>query len=242
MASMIEFKAVSHHFDGRTVLSEIDLRLTEKRIAIIGANGSGKTTLARMLNGLILPHRGEVLVDGVSTAKDAASARRLVGYVFQNPEHQIVMPTVEEDIAFGLRNMNLPKTEIAAKVDAILAAHGFAGRRAAPAYLLSGGEQKLLSLISVLVMEPRYIVFDEPLNSLDLAARRRFSRLMRDLPQTVITISHDFELIADYERALLIHEGRLAADGAPALVSRRYVEIVDAAEARAEAAMQRGHP
>jgi biotin transport system ATP-binding protein len=237
---MIEFKAVSHHFDGRAVLSAIDLSLSEKRIAIIGANGSGKTTLARMINGLILPDKGEVLVDGVSTAKDAARARRLVGYVFQNPEHQIVMPTVEEDIAFGLRNMNLPKAEIAAKVDAILEAHGFTGRRAAPAYLLSGGEQKLLSLISVLVMEPRYIIFDEPLNSLDLAARRRFSRLMRDLPQTAITITHDFELIADYERALLIHEGRVAADGPPGDVARRYVEIVDAAEA--EAAVQRGRP
>jgi biotin transport system ATP-binding protein len=227
---MIELKAVSHHFDGRAVLSAIDLSLSEKRIAIIGANGSGKTTLARMLNGLILPDKGEVLVDGVSTAKDAARARRLVGYVFQNPEHQIVMPTVEEDIAFGLRNMNLPKAQIAAKVEAILDAHGFTGRRAAPAYLLSGGEQKLLSLISVLVMEPRYIVFDEPLNSLDLAARRRLSRLMRDLPQTAITITHDFELIADYERALLIHQGRLAADGPPGEVARRYVEIVDASE------------
>jgi biotin transport system ATP-binding protein len=194
-------------------------------------NGSGKTTLARMLNGLLLPASGEVLVDGVSTAKDASRARRLVGYVFQNPEHQIVMPTVEEDIAFGLRNMNLPKAQIALKVDAILAAHGFTARRSAPAYLLSGGEQKLLSLLSVLVMEPRYIVFDEPLNSLDLAARRRFSRLMRDLPQSVITITHDFDLIADYDRALLIHDGRLAADGPPAEAVRRYVEIVDAGEA-----------
>jgi biotin transport system ATP-binding protein len=231
---MIEVRNVLHAFNGRPVLSGINLLLTEKRIAIIGANGSGKTTLARMLNGLIVPDQGEVLVDGISTAKDASRARRLVGYVFQNPEHQIVMPTVEEDIAFGLRNMNLPKAEIAAKVDAILDTHRFDHRRTAPAYLLSGGEQKLLSLISVLVMEPRYIVFDEPLNSLDLAARRRFSKLMHDLPQTVITITHDFDLIAGYERALLIHEGRLEADGSPADVVRRYVEIVDAAEVTAE--------
>lgn len=227
---MIDINGVSHHFDGRTVLADIDLRLVERRIAIVGGNGSGKTTLARMLNGLVLPSQGQVRVDGVSTAEDAARARRLVGYVFQNPEHQIVMPTVEEDIAFGLRNMNLPKAEIAARSEAILAAHGFTHRRAAPAYLLSGGEQKLLSLMSVLVMEPRYIVFDEPLNSLDLASRRRFTRLMTTLPQTVIAITHDFELIADYERALLIHDGRLAADGAPAEVIRRYTDIVDAAE------------
>jgi biotin transport system ATP-binding protein len=232
---MIQILNVSHVFDGRTVLADIDLRLEERRIAIIGGNGSGKTTLARMLNGLVVPKRGEVVVDGISTAKDPVKVRRLVGYVFQNPEHQIVMPTVEEDIAFGLRNMNLPKAEIAEKVDAILAAHDFTGRRAAPAYLLSGGEQKLLSLMSVLVMEPRYIVFDEPLNSLDLTVRRRFARLMHGLPQTVITITHDFELIADYDRALLIHEGRVEADGAPADVVRRYIELVDEAEARAGA-------
>lgn len=227
---MIELNAISHEFDGRPVLRDVSLRLGEKRIAIIGGNGSGKTTLARMLNGLVIPKRGEVLVDGVSTAKDAAKVRRLVGYVFQNPEHQIVMPTVEEDIAFGLRNMNLPKAEIAARTDAILAAHRFEHRRAAPAYLLSGGEQKLLSLMSVLVMEPRYVIFDEPLNSLDLAARRRFTRLMHALPQTVITITHDFELIADYDRALLIHEGRVIADGLPGEVARQYVALVDAAE------------
>jgi len=236
---MIELKAVSHDFDGRTILADISLSLAERRIAILGANGSGKSTLARMLNGLVLPRRGEVLVDGVSTRKDAARARRLVGYVFQNPEHQIVMPTVEEDIAFGLRNLNLPKAEIAAKVDAILAAHDFTGRRAAPAHLLSGGEQKLLSLISVLVMEPRVIIFDEPLNSLDLAARRRFTALMRSLPQMLITITHDFDLIADYERAVLIDAGKVAADGPPAAVVRRYVEQVDRA-AHGEPGMQGG--
>lgn len=227
---MIEINGVSHNFDGRAVLHDITLRLAEKRIAIIGGNGSGKTTLARMLNGLVIPARGEVLVDGVSTARDGTKVRRLVGYVFQNPEHQIVMPTVEEDIAFGLRNMNLPKAEIAARVDAILEAHRFGDRRAAPAYLLSGGEQKLLSLMSVVVMEPRYIVFDEPLNSLDLAARRRFTRLMRGLAQTVITITHDFELVADYDRAILIHEGRLLADGPPSEVASRYIALVDEGE------------
>src|SRR5262245_24290773 len=113
---MIEIRNVSHGFDERPVLRGITLALAERRIAIIGVNGSGKTTLARMLNGLVVPDRGEVLVDGLSAGKDGPSVRRLVGYVFQNPEHQIVMPTVEEDLAFGLQNMNLPKTEIAERV------------------------------------------------------------------------------------------------------------------------------
>ncbi len=230
---MIEIRDVSHAFDERPVLRGVSLTLVERRIAIIGGNGSGKTTLARMLNGLVIPKRGEVYVDGLSARKDGAAVRRLVGYVFQNPEHQIVMPTVEEDLAFGPKNMNLPKAEIAARVDAMLAAHGLAERRNAAAHLLSGGEQKLLTLLSVLIMEPRYIIFDEPMNSLDLAARRRSSRLMDALPQTVITITHDFDLVADYDRAILIHEGQVAADGAPGDVIRRYVEIVDGLEAPA---------
>ena len=224
---MIEFRNVSHAFDGHPVLSGITLTLAERRIAIIGANGSGKTTLARMINGLILPSEGEVIVDGLSVRRKGAEVRNLVGFVFQNPEHQIVMPTVEEDLAFGLQNMNLPKAEIAERVDAMLAAHGFEDKRNAPAYLLSGGEQKLLTLLSVMIMEPRYIIFDEPMNSLDLAARRRLRGLMDCLDQTVITITHDFDLITDYDRAILIEKGTVAADGAPDEVIQRYVTAID---------------
>ncbi len=224
---MIEFRNVSHAFDGHPVLSGITLTLAERRIAIIGANGSGKTTLARMINGLILPSEGEVIVDGLSARKKGAEVRNLVGFVFQNPEHQIVMPTVEEDLAFGLQNMNLPKAEIAERVDAMLAAHGFENKRNAPAYLLSGGEQKLLTLLSVMIMEPCYIIFDEPMNSLDLVARRRLRGLMDRLNQTVITITHDFDLITDYDRAILIEKGMVAADGAPGEVVPRYISAID---------------
>jgi biotin transport system ATP-binding protein len=226
---MIEISHVSHDFDGRSVLRDISLKLAERRIAIIGANGSGKTTLARTLNGLVVPRKGDVLVDGISARKKGREVRRLVGYVFQNPEHQIVMPTVEEDLAFGLENMNLPKAEIGLRVDRMLAAHSLSDRRSSAAHLLSGGEQKLLTLLSVLIMEPRYIIFDEPMNSLDLAARRRLSALMDGLEQTIITITHDFDLIAGYERVILIHDGAVAADGTPDDVIRRYIEMVGGA-------------
>jgi biotin transport system ATP-binding protein len=224
---MIEIRNVSHEFDARPILRGITLSLSERRIAVIGANGSGKTTLARMLNGLILPDRGEVTVDGLSTKTDGAAIRALVGFVFQNPEHQIIMPTVEEDLAFGPQNLNLPKAEVAERVEAMLAAHGLTEKRNAPAHLLSGGEQKLLTLISVLIMQPRYVIFDEPMNSLDLAARRRLSRLMDGLAQSVITITHDFELIAHYDRAILIHDGIIAADGPPREIISRYVAMID---------------
>ena len=228
---MIEIRQLSHDFDGRPVLRDISLVFAERRIAIIGGNGSGKSTIARALNGLVIPKRGDVLVDGISVRRDAAAVRRLVGYVFQNPEHQIIMPTLEEDLAFGLWNLNLPKAEVEARVDAILLRHGLESKRALPAHLLSGGEQKLLTLLSVLVMEPRYIIFDEPLNSLDLAARRRLCSVMDGLSQTVITITHDFSLIGNYDRAILIDEGRVAADGPPAEVVALYVASV---ESRAE--------
>ena len=149
---MIEICRISHAFDGRNVLRDISLTLAERRIAIIGANGSGKTTLARTLNGLVVPQQGDVLVDGISARKKGRDVRRLVGYVFQNPEHQIVMPTVEEDLAFGLENMNLPKAEIGLRVSHMLAAHGLDDRRNSAAHLLSVSS------------------FDEPMNSLDLAA------------------------------------------------------------------------
>lgn len=222
---MIEISGVSHAFDGRSVLRGVSLTLAESRIAIIGANGSGKTTLARTLNGLVVPQQGEVRVDGVSARKNGREVRRLVGYVFQNPEHQIVMPTVEEDLAFGLANMNMPKPEIARRVGEMLAAHGLSDRRDSAAHLLSGGEQKLLTLLSVLIMEPRYIIFDEPMNSLDRATRLRLTSLMHGLRQTVITITHDLDLVADYDRAILMHEGAVAADGKPAEVIRRYIEM-----------------
>lgn len=221
---VIELLGVRHDFDGVTVLRGLNLRLAERRIAIIGDNGSGKSTLARMLNGLLIPRAGEVLVGGVSTRKDAKAARAAVGLVFQNPEHQIVMPTVEEDLAFGPRNLNLPREEAAARVDDLLTRYGLADKRTQPAHLLSGGEKKLLSILSVVIMRPRTIVFDEPMTSLDRRNRARIARVMAELPQQLITITHDLDLIADYDRAILLAGGAVAADGPPGEVIARYEE------------------
>lgn len=221
---MIELRDVRHDFDGVRVLDGISLKLSERRIAIIGDNGSGKSTLARCLNGLLVPRAGEVVVDGVSTRTDAAAARAAVGLVFQNPEHQIVMPTVEEDLAFGPRNLNLPRAEIAARVGDLLARYGLDGKRTQAAHLLSGGEKKLLSILSVVIMAPRAIVFDEPMTSLDRRNRLRIARVMADLPHQAITITHDLDLIADYDRAILLADGRVVADGEPSRVVARYLE------------------
>jgi len=223
-APVIELRDVRHDFDGAPVLRGVDLGLAERRIAIIGDNGSGKSTLARMLNGLLVPRSGEVLIDRVSTRNDAKAARAAVGLVFQNPEHQIVMPTVEEDLAFGPRNLNLPRAEGAARVDDLLNRYGLAAKRTQPAHLLSGGEKKLLSILSVVIMRPRTIVFDEPMTSLDRRNRARIARVMAELPQQLITITHDLDLIADYDRAILLAGGEVVADGPPREVISRYDE------------------
>ncbi len=225
---MIELIDIAHSFDGKPVLRGISLRLGQGRTAIIGANGSGKSTLARILNGLVRADRGEVMIDGVSTRKDPARARLAVGLVFQNPDHQIIMPSVEEDLAFGLRNMNLPGEEIERRIHAVLDAHGLGEKRQHPAHLLSGGEKKLLSILSVIIMSPRYVVLDEPLASLDLANRARISGLIASLAQPVIVITHDLDLIAGYDRVVWLDAGHVAAEGPPDAVIPRYIESVSA--------------
>ncbi len=220
---MIECCGVSHAFDSAPVLRNVNLRLGERRIGVIGANGSGKSTFARLLNGLLVPAQGEVLVDGVSTRKNGRAARRKVGLVFQNPEHQIVMPSVEEDMAFGPKNLGLDSAEIERRMQSLLGGYGLAEKRGHAAHLLSGGEKKLLTLLSVVIMEPDVIVFDEPMSSLDLPSQRKIARAIEGLRQTVITITHDLGLIENYDRAILFERGAVAADGAPGGVIRQYL-------------------
>ena len=223
---MIEFHDVSHRFGERTVLRDIDLSITERRVAVVGGNGSGKSTLARLFNALLVPTAGRVLIDGLDTRTDAKAIRRKVGFVFQNPDAQIVMPLVEEDIAFGLKNLRLPKTEIARKIDDILARYGLAHLRHQHTHNLSGGEKQLLALSSVLVMEPEYLVFDEPTTLLDLRNKRMILRILQELPQTAIVISHDLDMLDGFDRVLVLHDGRIMADGPPGSTIRRYIEIM----------------
>jgi biotin transport system ATP-binding protein len=223
---MIEFHDVSHRFGARTVLRDIGLSITERRVAVVGGNGSGKSTLARLFNALLVPSAGRVLIDGLDTRADAKAIRRKVGFVFQNPDAQIVMPLVEEDIAFGLKNLRLPKPEIARKVDDILARYGLQHLRHQHTHSLSGGEKQLLALSSVLVMEPEYLVFDEPTTLLDLRNKRMMLRILEDLPQTAIVISHDLDMLDGFDRVLVLHEGRIMADGPPGSTIRRYIEIM----------------
>ncbi|HET9761528.1 MAG TPA: ABC transporter ATP-binding protein, partial [Nocardioidaceae bacterium] len=180
---VIEARGVGHAYGDRTVLRDLDVTLGEQRVGVVGANGSGKSTFARMLNGLVLPTQGRVTVDGLDTRTRGRDVRRRVGFCFTDPDAQIVMPTVAEDVAFGLRRRGLTKAEVAERVTTALATYGLAGHADHPAHLLSGGQKQLLALASVLVTEPDVLVMDEPTTLLDLRNATMISRVVAGLPQ-----------------------------------------------------------
>jgi biotin transport system ATP-binding protein len=223
---VIVLRAVSVERGGRPVLADIDLTLAERRIGIIGANGSGKSSFARLLNGLVLPTTGDVSVDGLDTKGSSKDVRRRVGFVFQNPDNQIVYPTVGEDIAFGLRGRGLDKARIAERVQAALERFGLAGFEDRLAHELSGGERQMVALAGVMVTEPRWLVMDEPTTLLDLRNTRRVMDAVGALDQHVVFVTHDLELLAGFDRVLVFEGGRLVADAAPREAIAAYRTIV----------------
>jgi len=231
---LIEVVGVTHTYPaagsrtGRTVLQGVDVRLAERRIGVVGANGSGKSTFVRLLNGLVLPDQGEVRVNGLDTRRDSAAVRRQVGFCFTNPDAQIVMPTVREDVAFGLRRRGLGKDEVQERVEVILERHGLSGHADHPAHLLSGGQKQMLALAAVLITEPQLLVLDEPTTLLDLRNARRVAETVAGLELQVVLVTHHLELLDDYERVLVFDEGRLVHDGAPASAVSHYRDLMAA--------------
>jgi biotin transport system ATP-binding protein len=224
---LIEFTEVTHAFgDGPAVLEDVTVSLQERRIGIIGGNGSGKSTFVRMINGLVVPETGTVRVDGDSTANQARRIRRKVGFCFTNPDSQIVMPTVAEDVAFGLRRLRLAKIDVQQRVSGILATYGLSELADRPAHTLSGGQKQLLALASVVVTEPEVLVLDEPTTLLDLSNERRIRREIEQLEHQVILVTHHLHLLDGFDRVLVFHEGRLAADDHPDEARAAYRMLV----------------
>ncbi|RDI31494.1 biotin transport system ATP-binding protein [Rhodococcus sp. AG1013] len=224
--SEIRFDGVHHSYGERTVLDGIDLALTESRIGIIGANGSGKSTLARMINGLVSPTSGTVSVDGLDTARKGRQVRRKVGFVFTDPDHQIIMPTVSEDIAFSLRRSSLSKSERADRVAQVLADFGLSGHADHPTHLLSGGQKQLLALAAVMVTDPDVLVADEPTTLLDLRNARLMRSTLAGLRQQLIVVTHHLDLLDDFDRVIVIDRGGVAADGTPGEAIAHYRELI----------------
>jgi biotin transport system ATP-binding protein len=213
---------VPTHDGDLLVLHETSLRLTEQRIALVGPNGSGKSTLARLLNGLVTPSTGRVLVDGLDVARSGREVRRRVGFMFTDPAAQLVMPTAREDVALSLRRTVPDKQERLAAADAVLADFGLGGFGDRSVHGLSGGERQLLALAGVLATGPSVLVADEPTTLLDLGNSRRIGDLLLSLPQQVVLVTHDLELAARCDRALLVRDGRVEQDGAADDVISRY--------------------
>jgi biotin transport system ATP-binding protein len=228
--SLIEVSGVTHRYGAgartRTVLDGVDVRLAEQRVGVVGANGSGKSTFARTLNGLVLPTTGRVTVDGLDTRRDGPAVRRRVGFCFTDPDAQIVMPTVAEDVAFGLRRRGLGKDAVSARARAALEEYGLAGHADHPAHLLSGGQKQLLALASVLVTEPRVLVMDEPTTLLDLRNASMIGEVVAGLPQQVVLVTHHLDLLAGFDRVLVFDEARVVCDDAPAAALAYYRKLM----------------
>lgn len=216
----IALDGVSVRFDERAVLRDVTVELTASTIAVIGANGSGKSTFARLLNGLIAPTSGTVSVHGLDPVRDRAAIRRQVGFVFTNPDAQILMPTPAEDLGLSLRGRSA--SEVDALVRTALDAHGLGAHAASPATSLSGGQKQMLALASVLITEPALIVADEPTTLLDLRNARRIGDLLLAQQAQVVVVTHDLDLAARCEAAVLFEDGRVSASGEPSTVIEAY--------------------
>ncbi|MDW5614469.1 ABC transporter ATP-binding protein [Mycolicibacterium sp. D5.8-2] len=222
----IVIDGVSHSYGERPVLREISLTITERRVGIVGANGSGKSTLARLFNGLVLPDSGSVRVHGLDTRRSAKQVRRLVGFVFTDPDRQILMPTVAEDIELSLSRRSLDRQTRAAKVAQVLERFGLAGHADQPAHLLSGGQKQLLALATVLVTEPAVVVADEPTTLLDLRNARMLRQAFAALHTQLVIVTHDLDLVDDADRVIVLDDGRVVADDVPSVALSTYRRLM----------------
>lgn len=202
--------------DGTHALDSVAFTIGHgESVAIVGANGAGKSTLLMHLNGVLSPTRGDVRIGEVPVHKDTLSdIRKTVGMVFQDPDDQLFMPSVYEDVAFGPMNLGLPSDDIEARVNDALERVGATALRDRPPYRLSGGEKRAVAIATVLAMRPSILVMDEPSSNLDPRARRRLIELLRSFDHTKIIATHDLDMALDLcERTIVIGRGTVIADG-----------------------------
>ncbi|GAA1038446.1 ABC transporter ATP-binding protein [Virgisporangium ochraceum] len=216
----LEVDGVTYAYpDGRVALNGIDLSLDKgERVALLGPNGAGKTTLVLHLNGVLHGGAGTVTVDGdrvdPADRKGLAEIRRRVGIVFQDPDDQLFLPTVEEDVAFGPSNLGLRGEALAERVREALDAVGMAGHRDRAPHHLSFGQRRRVAVATVLAMRPSILVLDEPSSNLDPASRRELATILESLPVTMLMVTHDLPYALQLcPRAVILDDGRVVADG-----------------------------
>ena len=227
---MIEFQKVSFAYEReRPVIRDLSFRVAEgESVGLIGANGAGKSTVMKLLLGL-LTGEGQILVDGTAVTKQTLpEIRRKLGFVLQNSDNQMFMPTVYEDMIFAPLNYGLSREETEARVERVLKELGLEDLKHRHNHRISGGEKRMAAIATILAMEPEVILMDEPTSALDPYNRRVVINTIRTLPQTKIITSHDLDMILDTcDRVILLSHGEIAADG-PADTILRYRELLEA--------------
>ena len=222
----IEICSASVFYGKERILENLSLSIKEQRVGFIGRNGSGKTTLLRILAGLQELNNGKVLIDGTEVAKKRNEAIKKVGIIFQNPDHQIIFPTVGEELRFGLTQLGLSKNEADFKVNACLKEYNKLEWFDRSISTLSQGQKHLVCLLSVLLMEPKVLLLDEPFTGIDIPTQRKLEEYLRPLNQTVVLVSHVPETFENYERVIWIDEGGVQADGTPRGVIKKYQDAM----------------
>jgi cobalt/nickel transport system ATP-binding protein len=217
MTAILEVNGLAFAYpDGHQALYGVNLAIQRgERVALLGPNGAGKTTLVLHLNGILTPGLGSVRVDGLEVAKDnLREIRRRVGIVFQDPDDQLFMPTVRDDVAFGPANLGVTGAELDARVAEALAMVGMVEYANRPPHHLSFGQRRRVAVATVLAMEPSILVLDEPSSNLDPASRRELAQILQSLDVTVLMVTHDLPYALELcERSVVIDDGSIVADG-----------------------------
>lgn len=208
---------------GRCVLDGLSLMTDCARVGIVGRNGSGKSTLARLIAGLVAPREGTVRVNGIDPARDRRAALAEVGILFQNPDHQIIFPTVIEELCFGLTQIGLSPAQARTRATAILSRFGVGHWLEAAVATLSQGQKQLLCLMAIVAMEPRLLILDEPFAGLDIPTRAQLRRALDRYEGALWHITHDPADVAQYQQILWIDRGKVRASGPADTVLPAYV-------------------
>jgi cobalt/nickel transport system ATP-binding protein len=214
---IVEVKDLSHVYpDGTTAVRDVSLRIIHgESVAIVGANGAGKSTLLHHLNGYLAPTSGVVRIGDYPLTKDTLrEVRRTVGMIFQDPDDQLFMPTIYDDVAFGPFNLGLPRDEVEKRVQDALDRLGIAHLKDKPPFKLSAGEKRRAAIASVLSMTPDILVLDEPTNGLDPLGRRQIIAILKEFTHTKIIATHDLDLVLDLcPRTIVLNSGQIRSDG-----------------------------
>ena len=221
--SEVTLNGLSYAVNGKTILTDISVATQAARVGIVGRNGSGKSTLARLIAGLVAPTSGTARMNGLNLFKDRKAALREIGILFQNPDHQIIFPTVDEEITFGLRQLGHTKENATAMTRETLTRFGKSHWAGAYINTLSQGQKHLVCLMAVVAMGPKTIILDEPFTGLDIPTKAQLNRYLARYDGGLIHITHDPADLAGYDQVIWLEQGKLAQIGAAHDVLPAYI-------------------